>query len=44
MFVHMQVLGMSGQWMGHDFGDDLSLNQSFQDQSGTSKVNEVAHG
>jgi spheroidene monooxygenase len=43
MFVHMQVLGMSGQWMGHDFGDDLSLNQSSQDQSGTSKVNEVAH-
>jgi hypothetical protein len=43
MFVHMQVLGMSGQWMGHDFGDDLALNPSSQDQSGTSKVNEVAH-
>jgi len=23
MFVHMQVLGMSGQWMGKDFGDDF---------------------
>ncbi|MEY4448433.1 MAG: Spheroidene monooxygenase [Pseudomonadota bacterium] len=23
LFVHMQVLGMSGQWMGQDFGDDF---------------------
>ncbi len=25
LFVHMQVLHMAGQWMGRDFGDDLSL-------------------
>jgi spheroidene monooxygenase len=25
LFVHMQVLGMSGQWMGKDFGDDFHL-------------------
>ena len=25
LFVHMQVLGMSGQWMGKDFGDNLHL-------------------
>jgi hypothetical protein len=34
---------MSGQWMGHDFGDDLALNQSSTGQADTEKVNEAAH-
>jgi spheroidene monooxygenase len=33
LFVHMQVLGMSGQWMGKDFGDDFHFGANAANNS-----------
>jgi spheroidene monooxygenase len=41
LFVHLQVLGMSGQWMGKDFGDDLSLNQAALGEPASSQAQEI---
>jgi hypothetical protein len=43
LFVHLQVLGMSGQWMGKDFGDDLTLNQSAVKVPAAEKAQEMAN-
>jgi len=43
LFVHLQVLGMSGKWMGKDFGDDLSLNQAALGEPTSSQAQEIAH-
>jgi spheroidene monooxygenase len=43
MFVHLQVLGMSGHWMGQDFGDDLALNESAAIGPTHVQEKEVAH-
>jgi spheroidene monooxygenase len=43
LFVHLQVLGMSGKWMGNDFGDDLSLNQTASGVQELSPAQEISH-
>jgi hypothetical protein len=43
LFVHMQVLGMSGKWMGQDFGDDLGLIEAHSKIAANSGLEEAAH-
>ena len=43
LFVHMQVLGMSGLWMGQDFGDDLSMNTLQTKLAANASEQEAAH-
>ncbi len=43
LFVHMQVLGMSGQWMEKDFGDDLGMDAVQTKLAANSSEQEAAH-
>lgn len=43
LFVHMQVLGMSGKWMGQDFGDDLGFIEAHSKIAANSGLEEAAH-